>query len=147
MSRLGSPIVLLVGLVDNAKNKNVTVLQIECTRVTAMDHIVYPVDICLRGPQGQRCRGVYQCRVRSTVLGIISRFYALSGGLRSFTGICKVPVHVDLGQCKLIQNARNDGIRVGECFHFSKRRGWGCQQIKRGEKGGLSLVTVEVLYQ
>ena len=104
-----------------------------------MDHIVYPVDICLNGPQGKRRRGVYQRRVR------ISGFYALSGGLIAFTGICKVPVLVDLGQCKLIQNAGKNGVRVGECFHVSKRRGWDCEQKKRGEKGGFPLAPVEAL--
>ena len=51
------------------------------------DHIVYPVDICLHGQQGQRRRGVYQWRVRTTVLGRFSVFYALSGGFIAFTGI------------------------------------------------------------
>ena len=86
--------------------------------VTPKDHIVYTVDIRLHGPQGQRRRGVWQWRVRTTVVGIISGFYALSGGFIAFTGICKVPVHVDLRHCKLIQNAGNDGDTCWGVFPF-----------------------------
>ena len=62
------------------------------------------------------------------VLGRFSVFYALSGGFIAFTGISSVPVHVDLGQCKLIRNAGKNGKRVGECFRFSKRREWDYEQ-------------------
>ena len=37
--------------------------------------------------------------------------------------------------------------RVGECFRFSKRRGWDYEQKKGVEKGGFSLATVEALYE
>ena len=56
-------------------------------------------------------------------------------------------MHVDLRQCKLIRNAGKNGKLVGECFRFSKRRGWDYEQKKGVEKGGFSLATVEALYE
>ena len=38
-----------------------------------------------------------------------------------------------------MRNAGKNGKRVGECFRFSKRRGWDYEQKKGVEKGGFSL--------